>query len=101
MSHSVSLFYAATRIFPKCFNYCANSPFRLAIHSNGAMLLLVPGFVAVAADLEVDLTSVTLLNGSLVMVLGVRAYACPSFARCFGKGPVYLFTTLLVLVSCY
>ncbi|KAL4795289.1 major facilitator superfamily domain-containing protein [Aspergillus venezuelensis] len=62
--------------------------------------LLVPGFAVVAADLQVDLTSVTLLNGSLVMALGISAYACSSFARCFGKRPVYLFTTLLVLVSC-
>lgn len=62
--------------------------------------LLVPGFVVVAADLQVDLTSVTLLNGSLVMALGVSAYACSCFATCFGKRPVYLFTTMLVLVSC-
>ncbi|KAL4740236.1 MFS transporter [Aspergillus similis] len=62
--------------------------------------LLVPGFVVVAADLQVDLTSVTLLNGSLVMALGISAYACSSFARSFGKRPVYLFTTFLVLASC-
>ncbi|KAL3488553.1 carbon-nitrogen hydrolase [Aspergillus germanicus] len=62
--------------------------------------LLVPAFAVVAADLEVDLTRVTLLNGSLVMALGVSAYACSSFARCFGKRPVYVFTTVLVLVSC-
>ncbi|KAL4961176.1 carbon-nitrogen hydrolase [Aspergillus stella-maris] len=62
--------------------------------------LLVPGFAVVAADLQVDLTSVTLLNGSLVMALGISAYACSAFARCFGKRPVYLFTTLLVLASC-
>ncbi|RAH81596.1 MFS transporter [Aspergillus japonicus CBS 114.51] len=62
--------------------------------------LLVPGFAVVAADLQVDLTSVTLLNGSLVMALGVSAYACSSFANYFGKRPVYLFTTLLVLTSC-
>ncbi|PYH34608.1 MFS transporter [Aspergillus neoniger CBS 115656] len=62
--------------------------------------LLVPGFAVVAADLQVDLTSVTLLNGSLVMALGISAYVCSAFAHCFGKRPVYLFTTLLALVSC-
>ncbi|PWY90286.1 MFS transporter [Aspergillus sclerotioniger CBS 115572] len=62
--------------------------------------LLVPGFVLVAADLQVDLTSVTLLNGSLVMALGVSAYVCSCFATCFGKRPVYLSTAMLVLVSC-
>ncbi|PYI36166.1 MFS transporter [Aspergillus indologenus CBS 114.80] len=69
--------------------------------ANGSLRpLLVPGFAVVAADLQVDLTSVTLLKGSLVMALGVSAYACSSFANYFGKRPVYLFTTLLVLISC-
>ncbi|RAL17311.1 uncharacterized protein BO97DRAFT_333528, partial [Aspergillus homomorphus CBS 101889] len=63
--------------------------------------LLVPGFVVVAADLDVSLTSVTLLNGSLVMALGISAYICSPVANCFGRRPVYLFITLLVLVSCY
>ncbi|RAK92861.1 MFS transporter [Aspergillus costaricaensis CBS 115574] len=62
--------------------------------------LLVPGFAVVAADLQVDLTSVTLLNGSLVMALGISAYVCSAFAHCFGRRPVYLFTTLLALISC-
>ncbi|GLA04722.1 hypothetical protein AnigIFM60653_004781 [Aspergillus niger] len=62
--------------------------------------LLVPGFVGMAVELQVDLTKVTLLNGSLVMTLGISAYACSAFARCFGKRSVYLLTTLLALVSC-
>ncbi|PYH46222.1 synaptic vesicle transporter [Aspergillus saccharolyticus JOP 1030-1] len=62
--------------------------------------VLVPGFVVVAADLQVSLTSVTLLNGSLVMALGVSSYVCSPLATCFGKRPVYLCTTLLVLASC-
>ncbi|KAL4752705.1 major facilitator superfamily domain-containing protein [Aspergillus terricola var. indicus] len=50
--------------------------------------LLLPGFVVVATNLQ------------SVMALGVSAYACSSFARSFGKRPVYLFTTFLVLASC-
>lgn len=62
--------------------------------------LLVPTFVSLAADLQVSLTSITLLNGSLVMALGLSAYICSCSARCFGKRSVYLFTTILVLVAC-
>lgn len=62
--------------------------------------LLVPTFTTLAADLQVSLTSITLLNGSLVMALGVSAYVCSCFARCFGKRLVYLFTTILVVAAC-
>ncbi|KAL4908877.1 hypothetical protein BDW74DRAFT_165598 [Aspergillus multicolor] len=62
--------------------------------------LLVPGFAVMAAELNIDLTSVTLLNGSLVMALGVSAYLCSCFAMCYGKRVVYLFTTVLLVASC-
>ncbi|KAJ5295137.1 hypothetical protein PENANT_c035G04522 [Penicillium antarcticum] len=62
--------------------------------------VLVPGFAVVAKDLDVNLTNVTLLNGSLVMALGVSSYFSASFSMVFGKRAVYLFTTVLLLVSC-
>jgi MFS family permease len=62
--------------------------------------LLVPTFVSLAAELQVSLTNITLLNGSLVMALGISAYVCSCSAWCFGKRPVYLFTTILVLAAC-
>ncbi|RAK82242.1 uncharacterized protein BO72DRAFT_473978 [Aspergillus fijiensis CBS 313.89] len=66
--------------------------------------LIVPGFVFVAADIHVSLTSVTLLKGSLIMVLWVSAYVCSPVANCFGRRPVDLFTTLLsyssLIASC-
>ncbi|KAH8892705.1 MFS transporter-like protein [Thozetella sp. PMI_491] len=62
--------------------------------------VLVPGFADVAVYLQVGLTSVTLLNGSLVMALGVSAYLCSCFAEIYGKRLVYIFTTVLLLVSC-
>ncbi|KAJ5770826.1 uncharacterized protein N7511_002877 [Penicillium nucicola] len=62
--------------------------------------VLVPGFGIVARDLDVSLTNVTLLNGSLVMALGVSSYLSASFSMIFGKRAVYLFTTILLLVSC-
>ncbi|KAJ5691882.1 hypothetical protein N7462_001305 [Penicillium macrosclerotiorum] len=34
------------------------------------------------------------------MALGISAYVCSCSARCFGKRPVYLFTTILVLAAC-
>lgn len=62
--------------------------------------LLVPSFVSLAADLQVSLTNITMLNGSLVMALGISAYVCSCSARYFGKRSVYLFTTILVLAAC-
>ncbi|KAJ5368357.1 uncharacterized protein N7496_008117 [Penicillium cataractarum] len=62
--------------------------------------ILVPGFAVVAENLNVSLTNVTLLNGSLVMALGVSAYLCSCVASVYGKRLVYLFTTILLLVSC-
>lgn len=62
--------------------------------------LLVPGFSIVAADFELTLTKVSLLNGSLVMGLGVSAYVLAAIAPIYGKRLIYLFTTVLSIVSC-
>jgi len=64
--------------------------------------VLVPGFTVVAQELNVDVGSMTLLNGLLVMTLGVSAYLCSTFADIFGKRPVYLSTILLIIAaSCW
>jgi hypothetical protein len=64
--------------------------------------VLVPGFTIVAQDLNVSVGSMTLLNGLLVMTLGVSAYLCSTFADILGKRPVYLLTTLLMIAaSCW
>ncbi|KAJ5681338.1 uncharacterized protein N7477_001278 [Penicillium maclennaniae] len=57
--------------------------------------VLVPGFTAVAHELQVSVGHITLLNGALVMALGVSAYLCSSSTAIFGKRLVYIFTTLL------
>lgn len=62
--------------------------------------LLVPGFSIVAASFGVSLTDVTLLNGALVMALGVSAYLCGPLATLYGRRVVYLATTLVMLVGC-
>lgn len=62
--------------------------------------LFVPGFAVLAAHFDVPLTSITLLNGSLVMALGVSAYLCACFAAVFGKRIVYLITTTILVVTC-
>lgn len=62
--------------------------------------ILVPGFNIVAADFGLtSLTKVTLLNGSLIMSLGVSSYLCNCLAVVYGKRMVYLTTTVLLLVS--
>jgi predicted MFS family arabinose efflux permease len=62
--------------------------------------LLVPGFATVAADLGVTLTQVTLLNGSLVMALGVSAYVANALATAYGTRLIFLATTLALVATC-
>jgi MFS family permease len=62
--------------------------------------LLVPGFTTVAADLGVTLTQVTLLNGSLVMALGVSAYVANALATAYGTRLIFLSTTLGLAATC-
>lgn len=63
--------------------------------------ILVPGFNIVAADFGfTSLTKVTLLNGSLIIGLGVSSYLCACLSVVYGKRLVYVATTLLTMVSC-
>ncbi|KAJ8062320.1 hypothetical protein OCU04_008867 [Sclerotinia nivalis] len=62
--------------------------------------VLVPGFTAVAVLLDVQLTDMALLNGSLIMTLGLSAYLCPCIAEVYGKRMVYLVTTIIVVAGC-
>ncbi|THY98530.1 hypothetical protein D6C92_02823 [Aureobasidium pullulans] len=62
--------------------------------------VLVPGFSIVAADLRISLTQVTLLNGSLVMALGVSAYVCNALATMCGDRLIFLATTTILIASC-
>ncbi|RDW59025.1 hypothetical protein BP5796_11949 [Coleophoma crateriformis] len=62
--------------------------------------LLVPGFSIIAADFNVTLTQVTLLNGVLLMGLGISSYLCSCFAQIYGRRLVYLFTTVLCIAAC-
>lgn len=64
--------------------------------------LLVPGFNIVAKDLGVALTQMSLLNGSLVMGLGVSSYVCNALAVTYGTRLIFLVTTLsMVVTSCW
>lgn len=62
--------------------------------------VLVPGFTTVAILLDVQLTDMALLNGSLIMTLGVSAYLCPCIAEVYGKRMVYLVTTIIIVAGC-
>ena len=62
--------------------------------------LLVPGFTTVATDLGVTLTQVTLLNGSLVMALGVSACVANALATAYGTRLIFLATTLALIATC-
>lgn len=62
--------------------------------------LLVPGFVVIATAFNTTLTNVALLNGSLIMALGVSSYMCCCLAVVYGKRLIYLITTIVLIVSC-
>ncbi|KXJ85322.1 major facilitator superfamily domain-containing protein [Microdochium bolleyi] len=62
--------------------------------------VLVPGFLLVAADLGTTLLNVTLLNGTLIMALGVGSYVLAVLARVVGRRLVFMITTLVLIASC-
>ncbi|KAH7000603.1 major facilitator superfamily domain-containing protein [Ilyonectria destructans] len=62
--------------------------------------VLVPGFSIIVSAFNVSLTNVALLNGSLVMALGVSSYICAPLSEIYGRRLVYLSTTILLVVSC-
>ncbi|KGO74611.1 Major facilitator superfamily domain, general substrate transporter [Penicillium italicum] len=54
----------------------------------------------VAAQFDVGLKSMALLNGTLVVASGASAYLCSCFARVYGKRSVFIATTILLIASC-
>ncbi|KAK1957488.1 MFS general substrate transporter, partial [Colletotrichum sublineola] len=62
--------------------------------------LLIPGFSLVAAQFQISLTQVTILNGVLIMALGISAYLCAPLANCYGQRVIYLLTSILITIGC-
>jgi hypothetical protein len=64
--------------------------------------VLVPAFGIIQSSFDISLTKVSLLNGSLIMSLGVSSYIYPNLATVVGKRPIFLLTSaLLVASSCW
>jgi hypothetical protein len=62
--------------------------------------VLVPGFNIVAAEFHLtSLTKITLLNGALIMGLGVCSYLCNALSVVYGKRLLYIITTVIMLVA--
>ncbi|KAH8647074.1 MFS transporter-like protein [Tricladium varicosporioides] len=62
--------------------------------------LLVPGFAIIAVDFHVPLSNVALLSGALIMGLGVSSYVCSCMGSVFGRRPIFLVTTVIIIASC-
>lgn len=62
--------------------------------------VLSPAFVTIAEVFDVTLSRAVLLNGVLVLGLGVSSYVCTALAPIYGKRIIFLSTTVLLLVSC-
>jgi hypothetical protein len=61
--------------------------------------LLVPAFNIISVEFNISLTKVTLLNGSLIMALGVSSYLSTALAVIYGKRLIFLTTTFLLIIS--
>jgi len=61
--------------------------------------VLVPAFGLIVTSLDISLTKVSLLNGALIMGLGFSAYLYPILATVFGKRPVYLLASVVLVAS--
>jgi MFS family permease len=62
--------------------------------------VLVPAFSLIAQEFEVPLQKVTLLNGSLIMALGVGSYLAAALANVIGRRLLFLGTSVLLIVTC-
>ena len=61
-------------------------------------LLFIPGFVILVKTFDEMIRHISLLNGCLIITLGVSAYACGAQADASGKRLI-LFTSLFALVT--
>ncbi|KAH7130023.1 major facilitator superfamily domain-containing protein [Dendryphion nanum] len=64
--------------------------------------LLGPAFVELAAEFNVPLaTFIQGVQGGLIVAIAFGSLICNSLAVKFGKRPIYLFTTLMLMVTCF
>ncbi|KEF62286.1 uncharacterized protein A1O9_00258 [Exophiala aquamarina CBS 119918] len=61
--------------------------------------VLVPAFGIIQTSLDISLTKVSLLNGALIMGLGLSSYLYPILATVVGKRPVFLLTSVILVAS--
>ncbi|KAF4342759.1 major facilitator superfamily transporter [Fusarium beomiforme] len=61
--------------------------------------VLVPAFGIISQTFETPLSSVALLNGSLVLGLGVSAYVLSVAADLWGRRIIFILTSVLLIVS--
>ncbi|KAF2997883.1 hypothetical protein E8E13_003802 [Curvularia kusanoi] len=62
--------------------------------------VLVPAFSLVAGEFGVSLQRITLLNGALIMALGVGSYVAAALANVVGRRLLFLGTSLLLIITC-
>ncbi|PVI00759.1 MFS transporter [Periconia macrospinosa] len=62
--------------------------------------VIVPAFSLVAAEFKVTLQRVTMLNGSLIMALGLGSYVAAVLANVVGRRLLFLGTSVVLVVSC-
>lgn len=64
--------------------------------------LLGAAFVGLAAEFNVPLaTFIQGVQGGLIVAIAFGSLICNSLAVKFGKRPIYLFTTLVLMVTCF
>lgn len=61
--------------------------------------LFIPGFHVLAVYFDQPLQRISLLNGCLIITLGVSAYVCGSLAQTYGKRLILLSNSIIVVVT--
>ncbi|RGP62952.1 hypothetical protein FSPOR_8936 [Fusarium sporotrichioides] len=62
--------------------------------------VIVPAFGIVSQAFHTSLTHITLLNGSLVLALGVSSFVSSVISDLWGRRLIFLLTSIMLVVSC-
>ncbi|KAM0408464.1 hypothetical protein ACHAPD_011940 [Fusarium lateritium] len=62
--------------------------------------VIVPAFGIMSQTFHTSLTHITLLNGSLVVALGVSSYVSSVISDLWGRRLIFLLTSVMLVVSC-
>jgi MFS family permease len=94
MTGTVNLMYPQYQAAPSLDLPLPQSENQVRVHA-----VLVPAFTVVAEDLRCTSTQVSLLNGALILALGVSSCICTCLAPLYGDRIIFIVTTIMLVLS--